>query len=101
MPSDRAVKEHARIIRVTRGTRTDAQQHAAKGLVAQVQAIAQIRLKCWAVQEWEENVDAREEKVDEMIDQVWFWKGVTRGLVAKGCAFPLSSPNELGQRARY
>jgi hypothetical protein len=48
-------------------------------------------LKRWAVQERVENVDSGEVKVDEMFDQVWLWKGVTRRIEAERSAFPLFS----------
>lgn len=89
MPSVGAIEEYARIIRVARRTRTQAQQDTAKGMVTKVQAIAHTQLEGWAVQEWEERVDSGEVKANEMIDQVRFWKGVTRRIEAGRCTFPL------------
>jgi len=48
-----------------------------------------MRLKGWAVQEREENVDSGEVEVNEMIHQVLLWKGVTRRFKAEGGRFPL------------
>jgi hypothetical protein len=97
MPSVGAIEEYARIIRVARCTRAQAHQDAAKGLVTKVQAVAQTLLEGWAVQEREEKVDSREVKVDELVDQVGLWKGVTRRVEAEGGTFPLQKSDEEGK----
>ncbi len=89
VPRGRALEEHAGIIRVARRTRAQAQQHAPKPLVAEVQVVAQVPLERRAVQERDEQVDAREKQVDEMVDQVWLWKVVTGRVEAEGGALPL------------
>jgi hypothetical protein len=89
MPSVGAIEEYARIIRVARRTRAQTQQDTAKGMVMKVQAVAQLQFKGWAVQEREESVDSGEEKVDEMVDEVRLWKGVTRRVEAEGSTLPL------------
>lgn len=54
-----------------------------------VQAVAQMHLKGWAVQEREENVESGEVKVNEMIHQVRLRKDVRRRVEAEGGTFPL------------
>jgi hypothetical protein len=56
-----------------------------------MQAVAQIHLKSWAVQEREENVESGEVKVNEMIHQVRLWKAVRR-VEAEWGTFPLFWP---------
>ena len=82
VPSGRALEEHARVIRVARCTRAQAQQHAPKGLVTEVQVVTQILFERRAVQERDEKVDTREIQVDEMVDQVWLWETVARWVEA-------------------
>jgi hypothetical protein len=48
-----------------------------------------MRLKGWAVQEREENVDSGKVEVNELVHQVLLRKGVTRGFKAQGGTFPL------------
>jgi hypothetical protein len=92
-----AIEEYARIFRVARRTRAQAQQDTAKGLVAEVQAVTQSLLEGWAVQEWEKEVDSGEVEADEMVDQVRLWKGETRRVEVEGSAFPLQKSDEQGK----
>jgi len=90
VPSGRAFKKHTRIIRIARGTGTQAQQHAGERLVAQVQAVVQLPLERGAVQEREEKVDTRKVEVHEVVDQVRVGETETWPVSTDGSAFPLS-----------
>ena len=59
-----------------------------------MQTVTQVALEGGAVQEWHEEVDAREVKVDELVDQVWLWeREIDRaGVDVKRAAFPLLTP---------
>jgi hypothetical protein len=100
VPCGKAFEQHAGIIRVARRARANAQQHAPKVLVAKVQAVTQIPFKRWAVQQREIKVDTREEKFDELFDQIRFWKGVSRRVERDRGSFPLSKSGQAGQRVR-
>lgn len=39
-----------------------------------MQVVTQISLERWAVQKRDEEVEAGEIQVDEMVDQVWLWE---------------------------
>jgi hypothetical protein len=54
-----------------------------------VQAVAQMHLNGWPVQERDENIDSGEVEVNKMIHQVRLWKGVMGRIEAEGGAFPL------------
>lgn len=57
-----------------------------------MQTVVQVALECRAVEEREEEVDAREVEVDEVVDEVRLRKRVFYGVEAKLAAFPLFSP---------
>jgi hypothetical protein len=61
-----------------------------------VQAIAQMHLNGWPVQERDENVDSGEVEVNEMIHQVRLWKSVMRRIDAEGGTFPRILGPEFG-----
>ena len=97
VPGGRAGEQNTRIIRVARRARAQTQKHAAKGRVAEVQTVMQVALEGRAVQEWQEDIDAREVQVGEVLDQVRVWERVFYGIEAKGGAFPLFGPMSWGK----